>query len=245
VVVLGRREAELHEDVRDVLLDRALGDHELAGDGQVGATLGHQPEHVALAWDELVERGVVALAQQLGDGLGVQGGAALGLERRAHALLFEAGRQADIDDADVGAMLVDRVREGVAVGRGRIDGARARLRCSGASRSMGTTPLWAKANRPQGGGACGRSPRVMSEVISIHAARSATTADRSTTAASRSADGNGFSASGNAREDFRIVQRGGRTFHVYGSDKDHKVFELPHGKKPAGSESPTGRTPAA
>ena len=124
----------------------------------------------------------------------------------------------------------------------------------------------------------------MSEVISIHAARSATTADRSTTTASRSTDGNSFSAaladarkrptgekienvtghqydkivagsdkgeylnrSGNARdgEAFRIVQRGGRTFHVYGSDKDHKVFELRAGSKPAGSESPTGGTPAA
>jgi hypothetical protein len=89
----------------------------------------------------------------------------------------------------------------------------------------------------------------MSEVISIHAARSATTADRSTTAASRSAAGNGeyLNRSGNARdgEAFRIVQRGGRTFHVYGSDKDHKVFELPHGKKPAGSESPTDGSPAA
>ena len=78
VVVLGGRQAELHEDVRDVLLDRALGDHQLLGDGRVRAALGHQPEHVALARGELVERAVVALAQQLGDRLGVQRGAALG-----------------------------------------------------------------------------------------------------------------------------------------------------------------------
>ena len=125
---------------------------------------------------------------------------------------------------------------------------------------------------------------VMSEVVSIHAARSASTADRSPTPASSTAGGNSFSAaladarqrpkgekvetvtghhygkivagpdkgeylnrSGNARdgEAFRIVQRGGRTFHVYGSDEDHKVFELPHGKKPTGSETPTGGMPAA
>lgn len=49
---------------------------------------------------------------------------------------------------------------------------------------------------------------------------------------------------GNARdgEAFRIVQRGGRTFHVYGSGEDHKVFELPHGKRPDGT---SGGTPAA
>jgi hypothetical protein len=123
--------------------------------------------------------------------------------------------------------------------------------------------------------------RVMSEVVSIHAARSASTVDRSTTPASSAAAGNSFSAaladarqrpkvetvtghhygkivagpdkgeylnrSGNARdgEAFRIVQRGGRTFHVYGSDADHKVFELPHGKTPTGSGTPTGGSPAA
>lgn len=46
---------------------------------------------------------------------------------------------------------------------------------------------------------------------------------------------------GNARdgEAFRIVQRGGRTFHVYSTADDHKVFELPR----RGAE--TGGTPAA
>jgi hypothetical protein len=120
----------------------------------------------------------------------------------------------------------------------------------------------------------------MSEVVSIHAARSATAA-RGSTHASSPADGNGFKAAlaeartrpkgektekvsghhyekivagpdkgeylnrtGNARdgEAFRIVQRGGRTFHVYGSGEDHKVFELPHGKSP---DPTSGGTPAA
>jgi hypothetical protein len=120
----------------------------------------------------------------------------------------------------------------------------------------------------------------MSEVVSIHAARSAT-ADRGTTHASSQVDGNSFSAAladarsrpkgektekvaghkydkivagpdkdeylnrtGNARdgEAFRIVQRGGRTFHVYASGEDHKVFELPHGKSP---DETSGGTPAA
>jgi hypothetical protein len=120
----------------------------------------------------------------------------------------------------------------------------------------------------------------MSEVVSIHSARSATAARGSTNASSPN-DGNGFKAAlaeartrpkgektekvsghhyekivagpdkgeylnrtGNARdgEAFRIVQRGGRTFHVYGSGEDHKVFELPHGKAP---DSTSGGTPAA
>jgi hypothetical protein len=124
----------------------------------------------------------------------------------------------------------------------------------------------------------------MSEVVSIHAARSASTAERSTTPVSSTAGGHSFSAAladarkrpkgekvetvaghpyakivagpdkgeylnrtGNARdgEAFRIVQRGGRTFHVYDSGEDHKVFELPHGNKPTGSETPTSGTPAA
>ena len=38
------------------------------------------------------------------------------LERGAHALVLEAGRQAHVDDADVGAVLVDGGQEGLAVG---------------------------------------------------------------------------------------------------------------------------------
>jgi hypothetical protein len=107
----------------------------------------------------------------------------------------------------------------------------------------------------------------MSEVVSIHAARSASAATRSASSAPTSGDGNSFTAAladaskrpkgektekvdgrhyekivagpdkghylnrtGNARdgEDFRIVQRGGRVFHVYDVDHKHQVFELPH-----------------
>jgi hypothetical protein len=120
----------------------------------------------------------------------------------------------------------------------------------------------------------------MSDVVSIHTARSASAA-RGSTQASSGDSGNGFKAaladassrpkgekteklaghhyekivagpekgeylnrSGNARdgEAFRIVQRGGRTFHVYETGKDHKVLELPHGK---GSDATSGGTPAA
>ena len=47
-------------------------------------------------------------------------------------------------------------------------------------------------------------------------------------------------------EDFQIVQRGGRTFHVYGTHTDPKVYEPPHASKAAPSTgSDTGGTPAA
>ena len=121
----------------------------------------------------------------------------------------------------------------------------------------------------------------MSEVVSIHSARSASTAQRRSTHPSSPAGGNSFKAAlaeartrpkgektekvaghhydkivagpdkgeylnrtGNARdgEAFRIVQRGGRTFHVYASGEDHKVFELPERKTPG---STSGGTPAA
>ena len=56
--------------------------------------------------------------------------------------------------------------------------------------------------------------------------------------------GHFINRTGSARdgEDFQIVQRGGRTFHVYASGEDHKVFELPHGKSP---DETSGGTPAA
>ena len=125
----------------------------------------------------------------------------------------------------------------------------------------------------------------MSNVVSIHSARSASTVAPSTAAAPTSGDEKGFSAAmadaskrpagektekvtghhyekivagpdkghfinrtGNTRdgEDFQIVQRGGRTFHVYGTDKDHKVYELPHASKAAtGTVPDSGGTPAA
>jgi hypothetical protein len=111
----------------------------------------------------------------------------------------------------------------------------------------------------------------MSEVVSIHSARSASAATRSASAAPTSGDGKSFTAAlsdaaskrpkgektekvdgrhyekivagpdkghylnrtGNARdgEDFRIVQRGGRVFHVYDINSEHQVFELPHDPK--------------
>ena len=125
----------------------------------------------------------------------------------------------------------------------------------------------------------------MSNVVSIHSARSASTVAPSPAPAPTSGDAKGFSAAmadaskrpagektekvtghhyekivagpdkghfinrtGNTRdgEDFQIVQRGGRTFHVYGTGTDHKVYELPHAsKKATGTESDTGGTPAA
>ena len=125
----------------------------------------------------------------------------------------------------------------------------------------------------------------MSNVVSIHSARSASAATPSTAAAPTSVDGKGFSAAladaskrpagektekveghhyekivagadkghfinrtGNPRdgEDFQIVQRGGRTFHVYDTGKDHKVYELPHDPKSVTVKVPdAGGTPAA
>ena len=59
-------------------------------------------------------------------------------------------------------------------------------------------------------------------------------------------EGHFINRTGNARdgEDFQIVQRGGRTFHVYGTAKDHKVYELPHAKA-ASTVPDSGGTPAA
>lgn len=107
----------------------------------------------------------------------------------------------------------------------------------------------------------------MSDVVSIHSARTASTVTPSTAAAPTSGEQTRFSAApadaskrpegekghfinrtGNPRdsEDFQIVQRGGRTFHVYDSAKDHTVYELPHAAKAAtGKESDSGGTPAA
>src|SRR5207244_12866010 len=56
VVVPSFREPELGQDVADVLLDRSLGEPELAGDAGVRAALGHQRQHLALAPSEVRER---------------------------------------------------------------------------------------------------------------------------------------------------------------------------------------------
>jgi hypothetical protein len=125
----------------------------------------------------------------------------------------------------------------------------------------------------------------MSNVVSIHSARSASTAASTTAATPTSSGGTGFTAAladaskrpagektekvpghhyekivagpdkghylnrtGNPRdgEDFQIVQRGGRTFHVYDTAKTHKVYELPHDPKSVTVKVPDADgTPAA
>src|ERR687898_2055931 len=62
VVLAARGKAELAEDRGDVLLDGALGDHQLLGDRRIGAALRHQAEHLSLAGRELLERVFLASA---------------------------------------------------------------------------------------------------------------------------------------------------------------------------------------
>ena len=50
VVLVGGGQAELREDVADVLLDGLVADDELPGDRRVGPSLGHQRQHLALPW---------------------------------------------------------------------------------------------------------------------------------------------------------------------------------------------------
>src|SRR5207302_29988 len=52
VVLLGLLQVELGQDAAYVLLDRAFADEELAGDSGVGATLGHERQHLPLAGGE-------------------------------------------------------------------------------------------------------------------------------------------------------------------------------------------------
>ncbi len=64
-VILGPGgDAELVKDARDVLLDSVRRDDEHLGDALVGPSLGHQLEHLALAWREPVQRVVAALAAE-------------------------------------------------------------------------------------------------------------------------------------------------------------------------------------
>src|SRR3954452_4027825 len=79
-VVLARgSEAQLPEDARHVLLDRALGHDHTLRDGRIRAALRHQAEHLALARRELAERvGAAAPADELRDDLGIERGAARG-----------------------------------------------------------------------------------------------------------------------------------------------------------------------
>ena len=76
VVVLGRRQVELDEDVADMLLHRARGDHQSRRDAGVGPALGHQPQHLPLARGEAVQRVVAPADQQLRHHLRVERGAA-------------------------------------------------------------------------------------------------------------------------------------------------------------------------
>src|SRR6185503_1060097 len=101
VVGVRRRQPELAEDVRDVLLDRALGDDEAVGDGVVRAALGHQPDDLSLARRELVEHAALAAAaEQLRDRLRVHRRPALG----------DAADRVD-ELADVGDAVLEQVAD--------------------------------------------------------------------------------------------------------------------------------------
>src|SRR4051794_6322035 len=60
VIFRRRRQAELREDARHVLLDRAEGDHQPLRDGLVRTPLGHQLQYLAFAWSQLLQRIVAA-----------------------------------------------------------------------------------------------------------------------------------------------------------------------------------------
>ncbi len=78
MVALRGRQPELLEDARDVLLDRADGEHELLGDAGVRAALGHQPEHLELARRQPLERAACASPrEELRDDLGIERRAAV------------------------------------------------------------------------------------------------------------------------------------------------------------------------
>src|SRR3954447_20370596 len=62
MVVARGSQVELREDARDVLLDRPQGDEHALSDRLVRAALGHQLEHLALAWCQRIERVVRAMA---------------------------------------------------------------------------------------------------------------------------------------------------------------------------------------
>ena len=141
-VVLGRRrQVELGEDRGDVLLDRPLGDDQLRGDGGVGAALGHQPQHLALARGQRLQRvGAAAAAEQQRHDLGIQrraavGDAADGVEEGAdvrHAVLEQV--------ADGGRGLAQQVERRCLVDVGGEDEHRGR-RVLAADRVGGAQPL--------------------------------------------------------------------------------------------------------
>ena len=66
MIVTSLGEAELTEDVLDVLLDRALGDVERSGDSMVGTAFGHEGENLPFAGGE---RGESLVAPATGEEL--------------------------------------------------------------------------------------------------------------------------------------------------------------------------------
>src|SRR4051794_40520992 len=77
VRVIGRRQIEPGEDVRDVLLHRDRGQHERRADGRVRQALRHQAQHLPLARGERLDAAMPACpGEQLPDDLRVHGGAA-------------------------------------------------------------------------------------------------------------------------------------------------------------------------
>jgi hypothetical protein len=79
MVAGGLRQVELGQDALHVLLDRSDGQHERLRNAGVGAALGHQPEDLAFARREPLERTVLTPpGEQLGDDVGVECGAAAG-----------------------------------------------------------------------------------------------------------------------------------------------------------------------
>ena len=112
VVVRGRRQPELREDARDVLLDGAERDEQALRDRLVGAALGHQPEHLALAGGQLVERVVGALApDELAHDGRIERRAAVRDAAHGRAELLEVGDPVLEEVADaLGARLEQRHR---------------------------------------------------------------------------------------------------------------------------------------
>ena len=107
-----RRQAELGEDARHVLLDRAQGDEESLRDRLVRPALRHQLEHLALARGQLLQRVVGALAtDKLADDGGVERRASVGHAAHGRAELLEIGDAVLEEIADtLGARLEERHR---------------------------------------------------------------------------------------------------------------------------------------
>src|SRR5438309_8822108 len=77
MVVRSLRETKLAEDRAHVRLDRLRAEKELGADARVRSSLGHQFQHLALAWTEVVDRIVLPpLADELRDDLCIHRGPA-------------------------------------------------------------------------------------------------------------------------------------------------------------------------